>query len=391
VFGISISQKKLLELGFEQSEIDPCVFYRGNCILLIYCDDTLMLGPNASELDEVFKLLESTFTVSDEGNINDYLGIRVTRTQDGHMKFTQRQLIDSIIADCGLSKSNAKPKETPALSSKILLRDEDGEPWRDEKWKYRSVIGKLNFLEKSTRPDIAYAVHQFAWFTANPKQSHAEAVKNIVRYLKGTREMGIILNPREQSVECFADASFGGDWHKPTAASDRTTAKSRTGYVLTYCGCPIVWASSKLQTEIALSTTEAEYIALSTALREVIPMMDLIQEARKHGVDLPIAPARIHCKAFEDNSGALEMAQTPKLRPRTKYINVKYHHFRQHVGNTITIHKIDSKDQLADGLTKPLDVASYRIFRDRIMGYKLFSPTTSAERESEVKSGFSTV
>jgi hypothetical protein len=306
--------KKLLGLGFEQSQIDPCVFYRGTCILLIYCDDTLMLGPNADELDEVFKLLESTFIVSDEGNINDYLGIRVTRTGDGRMIFTQPQLIDSIIADCGLSKSNAKPKETPALSSKILLRDEDGEPWPDEKWKYRSVIGKLNFLEKSTRPDIAYAVHQCARFTANPKLSHAEAVKNIVRYLKGTREMGIILNPREQSLECFADASFGGDWHKPTAAHDRTTAKSRTGYVITYCGCPIVWAS-KLQTEIALSTTEAEYIALSTALREVIPMMDLIQEARKHGIDLPLAPARVHCKAFEDNSGALEMAQTPKLRP----------------------------------------------------------------------------
>jgi histone deacetylase 1/2 len=382
--------KKLLGLGFEQSQIDPCVFYRGTCILLIYCDDTLMLGPNADELDEVFKLLESTFTVSDEGNINDYLGIRVTRTGDGRMIFTQPQLIDSIIADCGLSKSNAKPKETPALSSKILLRDEDGEPWPDEKWKYRSVIGKLNFLEKSTRPDIAYAVHQCARFTANPKLSHAEAVKNIVRYLKGTREMGIILNPREQSLECFADASFGGDWHKLTAAHDRTTAKSRTGYVITYCGCPIVWAS-KLQTEIALSTTEAEYIALSTALREVIPMMDLIQEARKHGIDLPLAPARVHCKAFEDNSGALEMAQTPKLRPRTKYINVKYHHFRQHIGKTITIHKIDSKDQLADGLTKPLDVAAFRIFRDRVMGYESFSPTTSAERESEVKSGFSTV
>jgi hypothetical protein len=95
-----------------------------------------MLGPDASELDAVFTLLESTFTVSDEGNINNYLGIRVTRKQDGRMIFTQPQLIDSIIADCGLSKSNVKPKETPALSSKILLRDEDGESWPDEKWKY---------------------------------------------------------------------------------------------------------------------------------------------------------------------------------------------------------------------------------------------------------------
>jgi hypothetical protein len=128
----------------------------------------------------VFALLDKTFTVSDEGAISDYLG--------------QPQLIASIISDCGLDK----PKNTY----------EDGEPWLDQKWKYRSVIGKLNFLEKSTRPDIAYAVHQCARFTANPKLSHAEAVKNIVRYLKGTSNLGILLNPREQSLECYADASL---------------------------------------------------------------------------------------------------------------------------------------------------------------------------------------
>jgi hypothetical protein len=379
--------KKLIELGFTQSAIDPCVFYHGSCVLLIYCDDTLMMGPDAKELDEIFKLLDSSFTVSDEGSISDYLGIKVTRLDnDGCLKFTQPQLIDSILVDCGLEKKNANPRDTPALSSRILLRDDDGEPWLDEKWKYRSIIGKLNFLEKSTRPDIAYAVHQCARFTANPKLSHAEAVKNIVRYLKGTRDRGIILNPREQSLECYADASFGGDWHRPTAALDKTTARSRTGYLLTYSGCPIIWAS-KLQTEIALSTTEAEYIALSAALREVIPLMDLIKEARQHGFDFPFAPAKVHCKAFEDNSGALEMAQTPKLRPRTKYINVKYHHFREHVGKSITIHKIDTKDQLADGLTKPLEVNAFRKFRDRVMGYELERPTVSAERESEVKSG----
>jgi histone deacetylase 1/2 len=378
--------KKLIELGFSQSAIDPCVFYRGSCVLLIYCDDTLMMGPDANELDENFKLLDSSFTVSDEGTISDYLGIKVTQLDDGRMKFTQPQLIDSILVDCGLEKKNANPRDTPALSSRILLRDDDGEPWSDEKWKYRSIIGKLNFLEKSTRPDIAYAVHQCARFTANPKLSHAKAVKNIVRYLKGTRDLGIILDPREQSLECYADASFGGDWHRPTAAFDKTTARSRTGFLITYCGCPIIWAS-KLQTEIALSTTEAEYIALSSALREVIPLMDLVKEARQHGFDFPFAPARVHCKAFEDNSGALEMAQTPKLRPRTKYINVKYHHFREHVGKSITIHKIDTKDQLADGLTKPLEVNAFRKFRDRVMGYELARPTVSAERESEVKSG----
>jgi hypothetical protein len=375
--------RQLIELGFVQSSVDPCVFYKGNCVLLIYCDDTLMLGPSASELDEAFQLLDKTFTVSDEGTISDYLGIKVTTLPDGRLSLTQPQLIDSIISDCGLDKPNAKPRETPALSTRIVRRDEDGEPWPDEKWKYRSVIGKLNFLEKSTRPDIAYAVHQCARFTANPKLSHAEAVKNIVRYLKGTSRMGVILDPQEKPLECYADASFGGDWNRATASYDTSTAKSRTGYVLLYCGCPITWAS-KLQTEIALSTTEAEYIALSTALREVIPMMEQIREAREYGFDFPYAPAKIHCKVFEDNSGALEMAVAPKIRPRTKYINCKYHHFRAHVGKTITIHKVDSEDQIADGLTKPLEAISFFKFRRAVMGHHDDLPTTTAaERESE--------
>jgi hypothetical protein len=341
-----------------------------------------MMSPSKAELDEVFKILDETFDVSDEGDISDYLGIKVTKLPDGRMSFTQPQLIDSIIADCGLEKPNAKPRETPALSTRIVRRDEDGESWPDEKWKYRSLIGKLNFLEKSTRPDIAYSVHQCARFTANPKLSHAEAVKNIVRYLKGTSDLGIILDPKEQALECYADASFGGDWNRATAAHDASTAKSRTGYLITYCGCPIIWAS-KLQTEIALSTTEAEYIALSQALREVIPLMEQIREARTFGFDFPYAPARVHCKAFEDNSGALEMAVTPKIRPRTKYINCKYHHFRSHVGKTITIHKIDTKDQIADGLTKPLEAVSFFKFRNAVMGHTTTEPAASAERESE--------
>jgi histone deacetylase 1/2 len=341
-----------------------------------------MMGPSAQELDEVFSLLDKTFFVSDEGTISDYLGIKVTCLPDGRLSFTQPQLIASIIADCGLEKQNANARRSPALSTRILRRDEHGEPWSDQKWKYRSVIGKLNFLEKSTRPDIAYAVHQCARFTANPKMSHTEAVKNIVRYLKGTSDMGIILSPKEQSLECYADASFGGDWNRATAHSDPSTAKSRTGYFITYCGCPVTWAS-KLQTEIALSTTEAEYIALSTALREVIPLMEQIKEARENGFDFPFAPARVHCKVFEDNSGALEMAIAPKLRPRTKYINCKYHHFRAHVGKTITIHKVDTAKQVADGLTKPLDDASFIRFRTAVLGQVIPDPTATAERESE--------
>jgi hypothetical protein len=152
----------------------------------------------------------------------------------------------------------------------------------------------------------------------------------------------------------YADADFAGNWNKSTAAQDISTAKSRTGFVITFAGCPILW-TSKLQTQIALSTTEAEYISLSESLRSAIPLMNVIAEIKAHGHDIVSKAPSIHCKAFEDNSGALELARIPKLRPRTKHINLVYHHFKDHVRKgLISIYPIDTNDQVADIFTKPL-------------------------------------
>ena len=130
-----------------------------------------------------------------------------------------------------------------------------------------------------------------------------------------------------------------------------------------------MWAS-KMQTEIALSSTEAEYIAMSQAMREVLPMMALMQEAAEAGV-LPAAEVpKVHCKVFEDNSGAIEIARLPKMRPRTKHLNIKYHHFRDQVARgRITIHFVPTEDQIADMLTKPVSIELLARFRGRLMGW----------------------
>jgi hypothetical protein len=169
-----------------------------------------------------------------------------------------------------------------------------------------------------------------------------------------TKDKGIILNPKSHSFDCFVDADFVGNWQRVNADLDPGTAKSRTGFVILYGGCPVVWAS-KLQREVALSTTEAEYNALSESLREVINMMQLLQETReKLEWKTTTKPPVVHCKVFEDNSGALEMVRLPKMRPRTKHINVRMHHFREHVRQgKITIHKVPSRYQLGDIATKP--------------------------------------
>jgi hypothetical protein len=172
-----------------------------------------------------------------------------------------------------------------------------------------------------------------------------------------------------QSFDVHVDADFSGNWNKEDAPTDSDTARSRTGYVISYSGCPIIWAS-KLQTHIALSSTEAEYIALSTALREVIPMMELIKELQMKGFDYQATNPRVHCRVFEDNSGAIELATVHRYRPRTKHINTMYHHFRSYVScGDISITPVRTNEQRADVLTKSLPQSLLVIHRKAIMGW----------------------
>jgi hypothetical protein len=221
-----------------------------------------------------------------------------------------------------------------------------------------------------SREDISYAVHQCARFSGAPKKEHAKALKWPGRYLIATRDKGLIFNPKDQSFDCHVDADFAGAWDKEEALEDPDTARSRSGFIISYANCHIIW-TSKLQTTIALSSTEAEYVSLSLALRDVIPLMGLVKEMQAFGFDCHAAAPKVHCRAFEDNSGALEMATVlHKSRPRTKHINVGFHHFRSFVNSgAITIHDIDTTQQRADIMTKSVSVTLLQRHRMSIMGW----------------------
>ena len=360
---------KLLKIGFTQSKFDECLFYRGDVMFVVYVDDGIFVSPSDQHItDAINELKQQKLDIEDQGDLNDYLGVNVTTLKNGDIKLSQPHLIEQIIDE---SKVNLKlsMKQTPANSSKILTPDLEGQNFNG-KFNYRSIIGRLNFLEKSTRPDLAYAVHQCARFSANPKVSHGKAIEHIVHYLRNTKDDGIILKPdSDKAIEAYADADFAGNWNKVEAPFDSNTARSRTGYLITFLGCPITWCS-KLQTTIALSSTEAEYVALSHSMRDVIPMMGLLKEMKHFGFDVRTTDPRIHCKAFEDNMGAIELSKLPKLRPRTKHINIVYHHFREFVTNElIKIFPIRTEDQQADIFTKPLPQNLFLKLRKRISGF----------------------
>ena len=146
------------------------------------------------------------------------------------------------------------------------------------------------------------------------------------------------------------------------------SVKSRTGYVIVFANCPVLWVS-KLQMEIALSTMEAEYIALSQAMHDIIPMQTFLAEIAKP-TKLKTGKTTMHSTVFEDNKGYVGLVAAPKMRHRTKHLAITYHHYREHVcrGN-IQVQWIDTKSQLADIFTKPLAEPLFRSLREQLLGW----------------------
>ncbi|KAI2507330.1 hypothetical protein MHU86_7050 [Fragilaria crotonensis] len=280
--------------------------------------------PDDQELEDIIQEMKSVgLNLTVEGDISDFLGVQIDRVNATTFNLSQPHLINDVIKELRLDGKNVAIKKTTGASSKTLTRHLDSPPF-DDHFNYRSVIGQMNYLEKCSRLDISCAVHQ------------------------GAR-----------------------DWDPENAEWDPDTARSRTGYVILYASCPVIWAS-KLQTEIALST-ESEYLAISTATREVLPLMELIQEMQENGCGLTATTPQLHCRVFEDNTGAVELASSvknPKMRPRTRHINTKYHHFRSKVQDgTISIHPISTEDMLADILTKICNEEIHTKLRKQLMGW----------------------
>jgi hypothetical protein len=338
---------------------------------VLYTDDSILAGPDRKDIEIVIEEIQAAnLNITIEGDIQDFLGININRKEDGSVDLTQPQLIEGILKDLRLrlEGEQTKVKATPSLPSKILTEHEDSEDFNGS-FDYRSVVGKLNYLEKGTRADISYITHQCARFAVNPKKEHGEAIKWLGRYLKGTCDKGLILRPDGVSgLEVYVDADFVGNWD-PQDTLSRGTARSRHGYIVKYNNCPILW-KSQMATEIALSSTESEYTGASAALREAIPVMELMKEMQEMNVRIGDCKAKIHCKLYEDNSGALEILRHKKYRPRTKHLLVKLHHFRDYVTRgEITVHPIRTHDQQADYLTKPVNESTLRKLRGLVQGW----------------------
>jgi hypothetical protein len=354
---------QLERVGLEQSTADQCLFISDKVICLVYVDDTLFYAQTKEDIATVITGLQTEMELEEEDDVAGFLGVHIERRPDGTIHLTQKGLIDRVIK--ALNIGDLPPKRTPAEHG-CLGKDELGDP-PDSTFSYPSVIGMIGYLHGHSRPDITFAVSQCARFTHSPRRSHEKALIRIGQYLKGTKNKGLIFKPaasKEFLIDCYVDADFAGMWGYEDR-QDPSCVKSRTGYVLCIMDCPVVWIS-KLQTDIATSTMEAEYNAFSMAMRDLLPLQNLCKAIVKGLGGDSIGVSKIRTVAHEDNSGALKLTTMDpgRMTPRSKHYGVKYHWFRGKLKpNDIEVKYIKSKDQRADFLTKSLRTVAFEYNR----------------------------
>jgi Reverse transcriptase (RNA-dependent DNA polymerase) len=358
------------KLGFTQSKIDACLLMKKGMMIVVFVDDCAISYQHEKDYHKLISDLRKIgFELTEEGEFSKFLGINFDR-KGNTVHMTQTGLIERIAEATGLTNSN--PNHTPT-HQEALGKDLEGPPM-NENWSYRSVVGMLLYLSTNTRPDIAFAVSQVARFSNNPKQSHAVAVKTIVRYLIGTKNKGTLVTPTGKlDIQLYVDADFAGLFKKEHE-KDPDSARSRTGYILLLGGFPLIW-KSQLQSKIALSTLEAEYSALSSATRALIPIRELLFEI-SDTIALPQSLiTTIRSTVFEDNQGAFLLAVTQRISARTRYFTVEYHHFWEYVKmedenkRKIFLEKVATELQGADFLTKGQPKFIYQNNRFIILGW----------------------
>ena len=379
VYGTTVAPRLFFELlaealtncGFKQSKYDQCLWYMEGLMVVQYVDDLGASFLHESTFLKVKKQLKDRgFNFTEEDTFSEFLGINLKEGADGSITMTQKGLIDKILKATDMVDCN--PNWTPAPRDPIGL-DPDGEPY-DETWDYASVVGMLIYLSTNTRLDIAHAVSQVARFTHHPKKSHATAVKTIIRYLKGTKNKGTIFTPTKKlDLNLYVDASFA-PLYKFDPDIEPSSAKSRLGWVIFLAGCPLIW-KSQLQQDIATSSAESEYSALSLALKMLIPLRNMLIEACDELGLPPDFKATVSARAFEDNAAAEQLAVEQRLTSRTRYYHIKWHWFWDKVkrsGNPngfVEILRVDTHNQIADFLTKQPSREVFEKLRKMAIGW----------------------
>lgn len=339
--------KVLTNMGLTKSAADPCIYIQGkgrNTIFIsVYVDDLLIFYCNEAKREEINANLNENLDIKDLGKVKNILGIEITREKNA-VTIHQAKYIRSILERFNML--DCKPVYTP-MEVNVKLQ-KDCECHREniyDKVPYQEAVGSLLYLSQVTRPDIAYAVNVVSRFNNQPRECHWSAVKRILRYLKGTVNLKLTYRSSDTDSKVFSDADWGSDPQR----------HSTSGGCAKVSGTLISWYSRRQKT-VALSTTEAEYMALSLAIQETIWVRSLLSELEPANVE---GPTIVWC----DNQSTIQLAKNEIVSQRSKHIDIRYHFCKEHVRKkNVKIEYLRTEDMLADAFTKALCAPKHQTF-----------------------------
>ena len=346
-------RKFLKKFNFKNVESDHCVSIgEVNGVLVyivLYVDDGLVISVCLKiAIKIVLQYLRENFQIT-EGTPNEFIGMEIKRDRvKGELKVSQPYYIDKIIKKFGMSDAN--PVSTPVEPGTRLSKVSAHECLSYNHLPYREAVGSLLFLSRVCRPDIEYTVNYMSQFFNSYGKEHWNAVKYLIRYLIGTRDHGIVFGNSGSSIDIqgYSDSDYAGCIE---------TRRSRSGFVFLLNEGPISWSSQR-QSVVAVSTTEAEYVALHHCTKETIWLCQMMSALKFYeGCIL----------SFADNQSAIKLAKNAEFHKRTKHIDISYHFTRHAVRRKqIEIKYVKSSENVADILTKPLNKKIFTYLKEKL-------------------------
>lgn len=340
--------------GFQQSVIDPCLFIKqkeiGMTFIAVWVDDIIVTASSNSLICSIKDLLKSRFKMTDLGLIKWFLGIEFDQSEDG-ISMCQSRYLKGVLDRFHMK--DCKPRTTP---SELKLDDYDrpAENSAGDVTKYREIVGSLIYAMMCSRPDLAFIVTKLSQNLANPSQGDWITTKHVLRYIQGSLDKKLMYTKSQHGLKIvgFSDS----DW---ASSVDR---RSTTGYYfsLNQHGPPISWKSKKQHT-IALSSCEAEYMALTAATQEAIFLKML---SKDFGL-VTTEPIQIN----GDNQGSLQLAKNPVINDRSKHIDIKHHYIREKCNDgTIDLTYVPTNENIADVMTKAVSKGKLNFFDSSLFG-----------------------
>lgn len=338
--------------GFKTSHVDPCLLIKkdenGTCIICVYVDDCLFIGDKKA-VKAAKETVKSKFEVRELGAIDEYIGCNIKHLKNKRFKLEQPDMINKIEKQFGEDVQSMKPVETPMGPGIGIQRptEEDKKLSKEEQTRYRSAVGMLLYLVKHSRPDLSNAVRELTKVMDGATKEHERLMRRVIKFVLQTPNRGLVMEPiitDKLMIEALSDSDYAGD---------KDNRRSITGYIIKLCNCVIAW-KSKQQGGVCLSSSEAEYYAMSEAATEMIFVKNIL-EFLEEDVKMPMV-------LEADNQGAIFLANNTSSGSRTKHIDTRVHFVRDLVqaeDQTLQVKYVNTNDNGSDTFTKNTDNGTF--------------------------------